>query len=100
MSTVADIINSMQSKFNPSAAAGLDLIFQFNIEDGEMVRVSSRRGDLETAVKVTDIIDDDIVFMPFHFAEGAANVLTNNALDPVAKIPELKVATVNISKIS
>lgn len=35
MSTVADIINSMQSKFNPSAAAGLDLIFQFNIEDGE-----------------------------------------------------------------
>ena len=35
MSTVADIINSMQSKFNPSAAAGLDLVFQFNIEDGE-----------------------------------------------------------------
>jgi len=35
MSTVADIINSMQSKFNPSAASGLDLIFQFNIEDGE-----------------------------------------------------------------
>lgn len=73
---------------------------KLNIEDGEMVRVSSRRGDLETAVKITDIIDDDIVFMPFHFAEGAANVLTNNALDPIAKIPELKVATVNISKIS
>ncbi|KHL68936.1 MULTISPECIES: SCP2 sterol-binding domain-containing protein [Pseudomonas] len=35
MSTVADIIQSMQSKFNPSAAAGLDLVFQFNIEDGE-----------------------------------------------------------------
>lgn len=35
MSTVADIINSMQSKFNPAAAAGLDLVFQFNIEDGE-----------------------------------------------------------------
>ena len=35
MSSVADTINSMQSKFNASAAAGLDLVFQFNIEDGE-----------------------------------------------------------------
>lgn len=35
MSSVADIINTMQSKFNASAAAGLDLVFQFNIEDGE-----------------------------------------------------------------
>ncbi|WP_068825881.1 SCP2 sterol-binding domain-containing protein [Pseudomonas sp. BMS12] len=35
MSSVADIINTMQSKFNASAAAGLDLVFQFNIEDGD-----------------------------------------------------------------
>ena len=35
MSSVADTINSMKSKFNASAAAGLDLVFQFNIEDGE-----------------------------------------------------------------
>ncbi|MDA7086458.1 SCP2 sterol-binding domain-containing protein [Pseudomonas sp. SA3-5] len=35
MMSVADIINTMQSKFNASAAAGLDLVFQFNIEDGE-----------------------------------------------------------------
>lgn len=46
MSTVADIINSMQSKFNPSAAAGLDLVFQFNIEDGENYALVVKDGTL------------------------------------------------------
>lgn len=38
--------------------------------------------------------------MPFHFVEGAANYLTNTAKDPISKIPELKVAAVNIEKVS
>jgi len=41
-----------------------------------------------------------VVFMPFHFAEAAANLLTNHAVDPVAKIPELKVCAVAISRIA
>jgi len=41
-----------------------------------------------------------VVFIPFHFAEAAANMLTNAALDPIAKIPEYKVAAVRVEKIS
>lgn len=65
MSTVADIINSMQSKFNPSAAAGLDLIFQFNIEDGENYALVVKDGTcaVEQGVNpnanVTLILDTD-----------------------------------------
>ena len=46
-----------------------------------------------------DILKEDVVFMPFHFVDGPANVLTNNVLDPIAKIPELKVCAVKIEKI-
>lgn len=65
MSTVADIINSMQSKFNPSAAAGLDLVFQFNIEDGENYALVVKDGTcaVEEGVNpnanVTLILDTD-----------------------------------------
>lgn len=72
---------------------------KYNIHDGESVRVISRRGEIITKAKVVDIINEDVVFMPFHYAEGAANVLTNSALDPKAKIPELKVCAVKIEKV-
>jgi len=72
---------------------------RLNIKDGERVKVSSRRGEITTKVRITDIIGDDTIFMPFHFADGAANYLTNSALDPIAKIPELKVAAARIEKI-
>jgi len=66
------------------------------LADGEMVRVSSRRGTVETRARVIPGIKRGVVFMPFHFAEAAANVLTNTALDPQAKIPELKVCAVRL----
>ena len=72
---------------------------KLNIKDGDLVRLSSRRGEIETAARVTDIIDEGVLFMPFHYAEGSANYLTNTSLDPIAKIPELKVAAVNMEKI-
>lgn len=72
---------------------------RLGMDDGEKVRVTSRRGSIITRAKVTDILDENVVFMPFHFAEGAANYLTNTALDPIAKIPELKVAAVKIEKL-
>ncbi|XMB86996.1 formate dehydrogenase subunit alpha [Mycoplasmatota bacterium WC44] len=55
--------------------------------------VSSRRGTTEAVVKIVDTIKDDVLFMPFHFANGA-NVLTNTALDEFCDIPELKVCAV------
>jgi formate dehydrogenase alpha subunit len=65
----------------------------------ETVRVVSRRGEIETKAWITCRVPPGTVFIPFHFAEAAANVLTNPAFDPVAKIPEYKVAAVRIEKV-
>jgi len=62
----------------------------------KIVRVTSRRGQIELGVRVTDDIKRGTVFIPFHFAEAAANMLTNSAIDPVAKIPEYKVCAVKV----
>lgn len=69
------------------------------VSDGEMVQVSSRRGKVLVKAMVTPSPAPGVVFMPFHFAEAAANKLTNAALDPKAKIPEFKVCAVRIDKI-
>jgi len=66
----------------------------------ERVRVISRRGEIETRAWITRRVPQGVVFIPFHFAEAAANMLTNAALDPIAKIPEYKVAAVRVEKIS
>lgn len=60
------------------------------------VRLQSRRGELVTEAKTTERVAPGVVFMPFHFVEAAANILTNPALDPVAKIPEYKVCAVRV----
>jgi predicted molibdopterin-dependent oxidoreductase YjgC len=49
-----------------------------------------------TVAKVTDNIEKGWVFMPFHFYEGPANMLTSDSLDPIAKIPEYKVCAAQI----
>ncbi|RPI86762.1 MAG: formate dehydrogenase subunit alpha, partial [Chloroflexi bacterium] len=69
---------------------------QIGLNGHKRVKVSSRRGEIELGVRVTDTIKPGVVFIPFHFAEAAANTLTNAALDPVAKIPEYKVCAVKI----
>jgi formate dehydrogenase alpha subunit len=63
------------------------------------VRVSSRRGEIELVVRVTDGIMPGVVFIPFHFAEAAANALTNSVFDPIAKIPEYKVCAVKVEAV-
>ncbi len=73
---------------------------RLGIAEGEQVRVSSRRGTININATVTDRADRGVVFVPFHFAEAAANRLTNTALDPIAKIPELKACAVKIEKLS
>lgn len=72
---------------------------RLNIEPGEAVNVSSRRGEIAIKALESEKVDVGSVFIPFHFAEAAANVLTIDALDPVAKIPEYKVAACAIQKI-
>lgn len=66
------------------------------ISDSQPVRVSSRRGQVVLRATVTDKTTVGVVFIPFHFAEAAANLLTNDALDPQAKIPEFKACAVQV----
>jgi predicted molibdopterin-dependent oxidoreductase YjgC len=73
-----------------AAAAGLT--------DGAPVRVTSRRGEIDAVTHVTDEVRRGEVFIPFVQLEGvAANLLTNNAYDPRAKIPEYKVCAIRIA---
>ncbi|MBM4142778.1 MAG: formate dehydrogenase subunit alpha [Lentisphaerae bacterium] len=70
---------------------------RLKIADGDTVDVASRRGEIAIAAQVTERVPEGTVFIPFHFAEAAANVLTNRALDPEAKIPGLKVCAVRVT---
>lgn len=69
------------------------------IKNGDKVKVKSRRGEIEIVAKVTPDIMKGIIFIPFHFAECSANKLTNPALDPFAKMPELKVCSAKVEVI-
>jgi formate dehydrogenase alpha subunit len=80
-------------KINPKDASAL------GIADSEMVKISSRRGETTVKARLTKICPPGLVSMTFHFAESPTNVLTNAALDPIAKIPETKVCAVKVEKI-
>jgi len=71
----------------------------YNITDGEVVAVSTRRGSIRIKARVTEKSKPNVVFIPFHFFEAAANKLTIDALDPTCKIPEYKVCACKIEKI-
>jgi len=81
-------------EINPHDAEKLE------IHDGEPVSVKSRRGEIKVKALKTNRVPEKVIFIPFHFAECAANVLTNPALDPVAKIPEYKVCAARVEKLS
>jgi formate dehydrogenase alpha subunit len=72
---------------------------KLGIKDGQMVEVTTRRGRVQTPARVTTQIEQGWLFMPFHFSEGPANMLTIDALDPIAKIPEYKVCAAQIGCI-
>nr|WP_277397829.1 formate dehydrogenase subunit alpha [Natranaerofaba carboxydovora] len=71
---------------------------KLKIQDGDIVKVSSKRGQVETKIQVTDHIPKDTIFMTFHFPETLTNRLTNKAKDPICKIPELKTCAVRVEK--
>jgi formate dehydrogenase alpha subunit len=84
-------------EINPADALSLA------IENDSKVKVTSRRGSIVVKAVVSKRPAKGVVFIPFHFKEAAANVLTSAAarsLDPIAKIPSLKVSAVRIEKIS
>jgi predicted molibdopterin-dependent oxidoreductase YjgC len=70
------------------------------IKNGERIKVSSRRGEIQIKAKISRKVNRGVVFIPFHFAEAAANMLTNPAYDPTAKIPEYKACAVKVEKLA
>ncbi len=79
---------------NNDDAAKLDL------NGNKRVKVTSRRGSIESKALVTDRVPPGMVFANFHFPEASANELTIAALDPVAKIPEYKVCAVKVEIVN
>ncbi len=77
-------------EISPADAARL------GIADGGAARVTSRRGSIVLRARVTHKANPGVVFIPFHFAEAAANLLTIDALDPLALIPEYKACAVRV----
>ncbi len=72
---------------------------RLEIKTGDLLEVSSKRGKITGKALVTDKATKGLIFIPFHFKEAAANLLTDGKhLDPLAKIPELKVTAVKIAK--
>lgn len=69
----------------------------YKLTDGAMVNIDSRRGSISARVKISKKAVDGTVFIPFHFAQAAANKLTHAALDPISGIPEYKVCAVKLS---
>ena len=70
------------------------------IRDNEVVRASTRRGSIDIPARVTPEIIRGVMFIPFHYKEHPANMLTHNALDPIAKIPEFKACAVRVEKVA
>jgi formate dehydrogenase alpha subunit len=82
-----------RAEINPEDATKLGIV------DNDMIKVVSRRGEVTTKARVTKASLAGVVSMTFHFAESPTNVLTNPAVDLIAKIPELKVCAIRIEKI-
>jgi formate dehydrogenase alpha subunit len=72
---------------------------QLGIVTGDMISVNSRRGEVKGRACLTNRLPRGMVFMTFHFVEVPANMLTGDAVDPTAKIPEYKVSAVRVKKV-
>ncbi len=72
---------------------------KIGVDGHKQIRVTSRRGSIEAEAWVTDRVPPGIIYGTFHFPEASVNVLTNAALDPIAKIPEYKYCAVKVELI-
>jgi len=88
--------SAIESVAKPYAEMNPEDAKRLKIRDGQKITVTSRRGAIEIAAKITDRPQEGLIFIPFHYREAAANVLTNTATDPICKIPEFKVCAVKI----
>jgi formate dehydrogenase alpha subunit len=83
----------------PTAEVNPDDALSLGLTTGDWIEVASRRGSVQMRALVSERSPRGVVFVPFHFVEAAANVLTNDRLDPRAKIPDFKVCAVRLTAI-
>ena len=91
-SSTGEFIKEMYIEVNPADALALGW------EEGALIKVTSRRGNVSGAMKVTDRVPAGMIFLPFHFSESAANRLTSSRIDPVSKTPGYKISAVRVEK--
>ena len=97
MTRRADVLDDLE----PEAHAHLapNEVEALGLETGQHVRLATRRGAIELAIRLDSGVPEGMVFMPFCYAEAAANLLTNPALDPFGKIPEFKFCAAKIEAL-
>ena len=88
-----DLLSEETADISPEDARTLE------IRQGELIRVKSRRGEVQVKAKVTDEVPRGMVWMAFHFREACANWLTNPVFDPVTQTAEYKACAVRLEKI-
>src|SRR6185312_9529519 len=97
MTRRADVLDAIE----PEAIAQLSPreLGRLGIRPGEMIRVETRRGVVEIKTRADRDVPEGMVFIPFCYAEAAANLLTNPQLDPFGKIPEFKFCAAKVTKL-
>jgi len=85
----------------PEAVAAMSAqdLSRLGLAPGDAIRVTTRRGAIELKARADNAVPDGMVFIPFCYAEAAANALTNPALDPVGKIPEFKFCAAKVEAV-
>ena len=94
MTRRASVLDSLEPE--PEVHMAPETLESLQVEAGALVRVVTRRGEIELAARVDPKLPSGLIFVPFCFYEAPANYLTNPALDPYGKIPELKFSAARI----
>jgi assimilatory nitrate reductase catalytic subunit len=91
----------VQAEPHPYVELHPDLADRLNVEEGDHVEVTSSRGRARAAVRITESVRPDTVFMAFHWSgPGSVNLVTNDAVDPLSGMPEFKVCAVDITPVA
>ncbi|TFH43193.1 MAG: formate dehydrogenase subunit alpha, partial [Lysobacterales bacterium] len=98
MTRRAQVLDALE----PEAVASLSprKLKDLGVTPGNRIRIRTRRGAIEITTRADSGVPDSMVFVPFCFAEAAANVLTNPALDPLGKIPEFKFCAAKVEAVA
>jgi formate dehydrogenase major subunit len=93
---------SVLDELEPEAVASLAPaeLRRLGIAAGDRVRVATRRGEVELKARADSAVPPGVVFIPFCYAEAAANLLTNPQLDPYGKIPEFKYCAARVEPVA